>query len=269
MIGSRRARLLGVGALALAGLLFGSVPGQAQVAAAAAASECDLPRDVSASSPRIYEGSGGGTVSFTFVITTSGCDHAATVSYATAAGTAFPPADYTATSGSLVWTHGDMSTRTVTVQVARDSVDEPNETFTLVIGAVAGSLTTSSGTATILDDDGPLSWNIDDTSCGEGDAPTKQCAYRITVSQPQAVSRTVRVSTQGQSAVSGSDYQGFTNRVLTLPPGAVTVTDNFTILGDDNCEGNETLKLVLNTPSIGDLTDDTAIATIESDEIFC
>ena len=51
-----------------------------------------------------------------------------TVSYATTDGTAASPADYTASSGTLTFAAGEV-TKTISVSVAGDTVDEPDETF--------------------------------------------------------------------------------------------------------------------------------------------
>ena len=52
------------------------------------------------------------------------------VNYATADGTATAPADYAATSGTLTFAPGQ-TTKTVTVQVVGDMLDEPDETYAL------------------------------------------------------------------------------------------------------------------------------------------
>jgi hypothetical protein len=78
-----------------------------------------------------------------------------TVNYATGNGSASAPPDYAATSGTLTFDPGQTS-KTVTVNVAGDTLDEPNETFTLQLSApVAGTLGTAQGTGTIVDDDEP------------------------------------------------------------------------------------------------------------------
>jgi hypothetical protein len=76
-----------------------------------------------------------------------------TVAYATADGSAGSPDDFAARSGTLVFLAGDTS-KTVSVTLNDDQVDEPDETFTLGLSsAVNASLADALGVGTILDDD--------------------------------------------------------------------------------------------------------------------
>jgi uncharacterized repeat protein (TIGR01451 family) len=101
-------------------------------------------------------GESAGSVVLT-VNRTGGTDGAVAVSYATANGSASAGSDYTATSGTLTWAAGDGAGKTITVPITSDTVDEPNETFTVTLSGVTGgaALGTSSVTVTITDDDQP------------------------------------------------------------------------------------------------------------------
>src|SRR5207253_3217247 len=68
-----------------------------------------------------------GTFTFTVTLSTS-ADHAITVDYTTADGTATAGSDYTTTSGTLTFAAGETS-KTVTVPVNDDAVVENDETF--------------------------------------------------------------------------------------------------------------------------------------------
>lgn len=94
------------------------------------------------------------------------------VAYATADGTASAPADYAAATGALSFDPGQTS-KTVSINVAGDTLVESNETFRLQLsGPVAGTLGTAQGTGTIVDDDGtpvvnpPGSVDPDGVFCG-------------------------------------------------------------------------------------------------------
>jgi hypothetical protein len=76
-----------------------------------------------------------------------------TVGYATAAGTATAPGDYTTSTGSLTFTSGQ-SSKTISVPITGDTAPEPNETFTVTLSAPTGAtIGDGSGVVTIRDDD--------------------------------------------------------------------------------------------------------------------
>ncbi|WP_326950520.1 hyalin [Amycolatopsis sp. NBC_01307] len=103
----------------------------------------------------VAEGSGGAPVPATFTVSLLGgaSPNPVTVHYATANGTATAPADYAATSGDVTFAPGE-TTKPVTVLVNPDTVDEPDETFTVTLSAPVGAgLVDPTGIGTITDDD--------------------------------------------------------------------------------------------------------------------
>ncbi len=81
------------------------------------------------------------------------------VNYATADGTATAPADYTSTSGTLIFTPGQ-TTLTITVPVIGETVPEANETFFVNLsGAVNATITDNQGQVSIANDDVPVTVN--------------------------------------------------------------------------------------------------------------
>ncbi|WP_340682437.1 Calx-beta domain-containing protein [Amycolatopsis coloradensis] len=103
----------------------------------------------------VGEGSGGAQVPATFTVSLLGgpSPNPVTVQYATANGTASAPADYTAASGTVTFAPGQTA-RPVTVLVNPDTVDEPDETFTVTLSAPSGAgLIDATGVGTIVDDD--------------------------------------------------------------------------------------------------------------------
>ena len=79
--------------------------------------------------------------------------HSVTVDYATADGTATAGEDYTATSGTLTFAAGE-SSKTVSVTVLDDAIDEGEETFSLSLSNAAGArIGDGEATGTIANDD--------------------------------------------------------------------------------------------------------------------
>jgi hypothetical protein len=76
-----------------------------------------------------------------------------TVAFATANGTAMAPADYAAKSGTVTFSAGQTSKR-IGVLIKGDSLNEPNETFTVLLSNPSGAtVADGTGVGTILDDD--------------------------------------------------------------------------------------------------------------------
>lgn len=107
---------------------------------------------LSASNYSVAEGGGNATVTVT---RGGGSDGAVGARLATSNGTA-GSADYTATDVIVSFAAGDAADKTVSVPIAQDTADEPDETVTLTLsaptgGASLGAQTTA--TLTITDDD--------------------------------------------------------------------------------------------------------------------
>ena len=109
--------------------------------------------EVSVADAQANEGAGGVAfeVSLDRAFTTAA--HRVTVDYATADGTATAGEDYTATSGTLTFAAGE-TTKTVSVPILDDAVDEGEETFTFRLSNAAGArIGDGEATGTIANDD--------------------------------------------------------------------------------------------------------------------
>jgi hypothetical protein len=113
-----------------------------------------------------------GTTPAAFAVTLSApTTVAVSVTAGTADGTATAPADYTSGSGTVSFAPGETS-KTVTVPVAGDTLDEPDETFRVELSAVSNATVgDGTGVGTILDDDlpeieGPGGVDASDLFCG-------------------------------------------------------------------------------------------------------
>lgn len=104
-----------------------------------------------------------GTVTIT-VLRGPGNAGTATVNFATSNGTATGGAactsgvDYINTSGSLSWTNGDTTSKTFTITICNDGLNEENETVNLTLSNAVGtaSLGLATATLTIGNDDAPV-----------------------------------------------------------------------------------------------------------------
>ena len=96
-----------------------------------------------------------GTVNAVFTVTLSKASgRTVTVKYATADGTAVAASDYTAKPPTVLTFLPGQTTKTVAVQVLRELVKEPDETFFVNLSEPVNATTTDAqGVGTILNDD--------------------------------------------------------------------------------------------------------------------
>ncbi len=223
----------------------------------------DSPPGVAFSSSSASANENAGSVAVT-VFLSAAYGQAVTVDYSTANGTATagPSGDYTATSGTLTFNPGETS-QTISVPIAGDTTDEPDETFTLALNnptnAVLG--TPSTATATIVDDDPApdVAFSSGSVSANEN---AGSAAVTVVLSAVSGRTVTVAYATGGGTATAGSDYTA-TNGSLTFNPGETSKTLSISISEDALDEADETILLTLSNPTNAVLgTPSTATVTI-------
>ena len=193
-----------------------------------------------------------GSVNMTFTVTLSGAGSSSyTVDYASSDGTATAGTDYTAVSGTLTFAAGTTS-RTFTVSVTGDTVNEANETLTVTLSnASAGtSIATASATGTITDNDTP-SFSIDSPSVTEGDSGSVNLTFTVSLNPAPAASATVDYARTGGTATSGTDFTALSASTLTFAAGTTSQTITVSVRGDTLDESNETVVLTLSSASSG------------------
>lgn len=221
-----------------------------------------------------------GTTAMTFTVTLSAAsgkqvsvDFASADGTATAGGTlATGGQDYTAASGTVVFPAGT-TTRSITIDVAGDTLNEANETLTVTLAnptnATLGAK--AQGTGTITNDDALPSLVIADASVSEGNSGTTNLVFTVSLvdaaSNPAPSGRTVSASfaTANGTAVSPSDFAAQTGTV-TFNAGETQKTITVVVNGDTTAEANETLTVTLSAPVNATIQDGTATGTILNDD---
>jgi hypothetical protein len=128
------------------------------------------------------------------------------VNFATANNTALAPGDYTATSGTLTFAAGE-TTKTVTVPVVGDLLDEANEAFFVNLSsATNATIADNQGVGTITDDDAAPSLAINDVTVTEGNAGTTNATFTVTLSAASGQPVTVNFATANNTALAPGDY---------------------------------------------------------------
>ena len=194
-------------------------------------------------------------------------DRAVRVEYATGddGATATRGDDYVETSGTLTFPAGSAATRTVTVVVRDDALDEPDELLTLTLSNATAPLASGEATLTVVgtieDDDPPPRLSVEAARLREGGG-----SMRFDVRLQPASGRTVtaRYATADGTARSGFDYATVAGEIE-FPPGTTLRTIAVPILDDDEAEDDETFTLTLTVaaPHGAVLAVPTATGTIE------
>lgn len=208
----------------------------------------------------------GGTTNYVFTVTMTGTTaQTVTVNYATADGSATAPADYAARSGTLTFTPGVL-TQTITVPVVADAVNEPDETFTVGLsGPTVATVTSATGTGTILNDDALPTLAIDNVTQPEGTGGTTNFVFTVTMTGATSQTVTVNYATADGSAIAPADYAA-TSGTLTFTPGVLTQTITVPVVGDALNETGETFTVGLSGATIASVTAGTGTGTITNDD---
>lgn len=180
-----------------------------------------------------------------------------TVPFSTAQGATAGIADFAYQStAALVFPAGTTS-RTITVVIVDDDMDEDNETFTTTLGTPTNAtLGTSSHVVTITDNDDPPSVSFDgdesDGSALEGDNGTTTHDYRLVLSAPSGRQISVPFTVTGNA--NSSDFT-VTASPIAFNPGQTARTVRITVNGDTDKEANtETVILTLSSNGLSNAT---------------
>ena len=205
-----------------------------------------------------------------FAVTLDGPSPAeVTVSYATAdpAGSVDPVAgagmDYESASGTLAFAPGELS-RTIRVSVLDDELDEPDETFALVLSDLRGAaLGRGSALGTIRDDDEPPALSI---AGDTGSEDVGELVFSVTLMARAPTEVTVNYATMDDTAIAGDDY-GPVEGTLTFAPGETARTIRVAVVDDAVDEADEeSFAVTLSGPSGATLAHALATGVIRDDD---
>ena len=227
------------------------------------------PSSLTISDTSLTEGnSGAKTATFTVTLAPA-ASGSVTVGYATADGSATAGSDYTAASGTLTFTAGQIS-KTVSVTIAGDTAVEPDETFFVNLSNVTGNatITDAQGIGTITNDDQAQqqpALTINDVAISEGNTGTRTLTFTVTASPTPTATATVDFTTGSGSASSGTDFAAASGQ-LSFAAGAATRTVAVTINGDTTYEVDETFTVNLSNAAGATVADAQGIGTITNDD---
>ena len=201
---------------------------------------------VSIADAKTTEGnSGSRTLSFTVSIS-SASTTSVTVPYAASPLTAQSGSDFTAVSGTVTFTPGQV-TRTFLVPLVTNTLAEPDETFLVTLGSPTGAaLLDGEAIGTIQNDDTTL--RIDNAAVTEGHSGQSVATFTVTLSAAVNFEVQAAWSVANATANAGSDYLD-AEGTLTFAPGQTSQTIAITTLGDGRDETDETLNVNLTAPT--------------------
>jgi hypothetical protein len=211
--------------------------------------------------------------SLTFTVTRSGQSAGAyTMSYATRSGTATSGTDFNANSGTLPFADGQTSA-TITVSTIQDTAVEGNEAFYVDLSNASGgaSITTATGTGTIVDDDAPPPCSGVSFTISSNGAVTEggTSGFTVTKSGSTSSSCSVNYATASGTATSGSDFNAASG-TLTFTSAQTSQTVNVTTIDDTAIESaTETFTMSLSSPNNGATlgSPSSATATINDNDV--
>jgi hypothetical protein len=230
------------------------------------------PLSLSIGDTTVLEGDSG-TTNASFPVTLSGDPQSGkpvTVQVTTSNGTATAGSDYTAVSQSLTWNSGDALTQTVDVPVIGDTDPEGAENFTVTLSSPTNAtLADATATGTINDEEGPVTFSVNDVSKLEGNSGTSPMTFTVTASPAPAPGQTVtvKVKTTAGTAKAGSDFKAVALHAISFTSATPSQQVTVPIIGDKTAEPNETVFLSLSAPSAGTVIADAGgLGTIINDD---
>ena len=198
-----------------------------------------------------------------------------TVDYATADGSATSPADYAAATGPLTFAPGQ-TTRTVTVLVNGDLVNEGTETYFLNLSNPGNAtIVDHQGGGTIIDDDGAPTLSVNDVTVTEGNAGSVSATFTVSLTPASGQTVSVGYSTLDGTATSPADYTVAGGSLVFLP-GQTTQTFTVQVNGDLLDEIDENFTVHLSNPvnaiigdgdGLGTITDNDPLPTLAIDNV--
>jgi hypothetical protein len=207
-----------------------------------------------------------GTASALFTVRLSrAVTETVSLGYSTSGGSATAPTDFTAASGVLVFSPGQVA-KTVSIIARGDIVVEGTEGFVLHLTSTSGPpIGRADGIGTILDDDGPPGLSISDVTVPEGDGGAGTAQFTVRLSRPAATTVTVHYASTDGSASAPADF-GAASGSLTFSPGQVTKTVAVSVKSDLVGEGDETFAVRLSSAAGAVITKEAGVGGILDDD---
>ncbi|BCM88343.1 levanase [Abditibacteriota bacterium] len=188
------------------------------------------------------------------------------VSWQTVVGTATAGADYLAVPPTtLTFKPGEVR-KTVSVKVVGDALNEDSETLRAAFSKPTNAtLSRSTATGTIADNDLIPSLKINDVQISEGNGGNKTALFTVSLSAPSGRIVMVNYMTANGTATAGSDYTS-ARGTLTFAPGQTSQSIAITLKSDTLLKPNESFKVELSNSQNATIIDNFGIGLVIDDD---
>ena len=212
----------------------------------------------------INEGAGTGTVTVTL---NTPIGTTVSVNYTTANDVAISGQDYTAKSGTLVFSPvtpaPTAQTATFTVDITDDIADEGDERFFVNLSnPIGATISRAQGNVTIQDNDQAPTITLNDANTYEN---AGAMTFTITLSRASGKTVTVDWATANGSASDPGDFTAASGTAI-FAPGITSQTVDIALVNDGVVESNENFNLNLSNPTNATIIRFQGIATIQDED---
>jgi hypothetical protein len=190
------------------------------------------------------------------VLRENGSSGAASVRYATQAGSATVNEDFVSASGQLDWLDGDSAPKTFNVPIVDDSADEPDETVLLTLANASGATLAApmSATLTIVDNDVAERTRLSFSATGY---TIDELGGTVTISVrregPNTGAVSVAYATYDGDAIAGEDYVATSGTLSWADGDSADKSFTVSIVNDALDEIDERFGIRLSNPQGADL----------------
>lgn len=206
----------------------------------------DVPR-ISARDITVIEGSGAETLIQVPITLSNPSTFTVRVRATSNAGTAEPPSDFEATSGTVVFPPGSLL-GTFDFHLRPDNIAEFSETIRIELSHPEnGVLGNAAAQVLVIDDDPTPTISVFGSTLTESTGSNTNLSFQVRLSGPSTQPVRVSYSTRNTTATASVDYLPRIG-TLVIPPGETTAILEVTILGDALAETDEQFSLILRNP---------------------
>lgn len=209
-----------------------------------------------------------GTMNATFTVSLSApSGKTVSVNAIPANGTALSPADYTTGGATLVFAPGETS-KTFTVPVKGDTMDEEDEVFYVLLSSpINASISRARAECLIFDDDAAPTVSITGLQVKEYNAGQTTMAFTLSLSAPSGKVVRVSYATSDGTATAGSDYVAVAPTQVSFAVGSTIAYARVVINGDELYENSfDSLNVNLSSPVNATIATGHAIGSIIDDD---